>query len=173
MFLTGLKAKSIIKQIDKAQQARNYKASTTAVSSVAILQDVDKPFDTNHLTKLCKAMGVKTKDVTILEYVKTLTKEQREQPQLFSDKQVGWKGVFKTKSLKDFSATPFDILISYYTPENLSLKAMTALCAAKFKVGIDPAMEIYNDLTIHVATDQEVVFTKELEKYLKILKVIN
>ena len=50
---------------------------------------------------------------------------------------------------------------------------MTALSAAKFKVGIDPAMETYNDLTIHVATGQEVVFIKELEKYLKILKVIN
>ena len=91
----------------------------------------------------------------------------------FKRSDLGWKGVFKTKSLKDFSATPFDILISYYTPENLSLKAMTALSAAKFKVGIDPAMETYNDLTIHVATGQEVVFTKELEKYLKILKVIN
>lgn len=173
MFLNGLKAKSILKQIDKVQLARNYKASKGGVATVAILQEMDKPFDTKHLTKLCKAIGVKPKDVTILEYVKTLTKEQREQPQLFSDKQVGWKGVFKTKSLKDFSATPFDILISYYTPENLSLKAMTALSVAKFKVGINPEMEAYNDLTIHVATDQEVVFTKELEKYLKILKVIN
>ena len=173
MFLTGLKTKSIIKQIDKAQLARNYKASANAVSSVAILQEVDQPFDQKGLLSLCKSLGIKSKDVTILEYTKTISKEQREQPQLFSDKHLGWKGVFKTQPLKEFKANAFDILISYYTPASLPLKVMTALSAAKFKIGIDPDMETYNDLTIHVATSQEVVFVKELEKYLKILKVIN
>ena len=173
MFLNGLKAKSILKQIEKDLRRRDYKPSGAKPHVIALLQDKAKPFDLSTLQKLLKMLSLAEKDVVILEYVKAITKDQKELPSLYSEKQLGWKGIFKTAALEDFKKQRFDILISYYHSDALALKAMTAMSNAVLKIGISPEMESVNDLTIHVNEGQESVFIKEFEKYLKILKVIH
>lgn len=173
MFLDGLKAKSILRKIEKSVNERELISSHSPVATIAILQERRSPFDPKNVKSLLDMLGVQEEQVTILEYVKNLTREQKEEQLLYSEKQLGWKGVFKTKSLKDFEKKPFDILLSYYISKELSLNAMTALSQAKFKVGITSSLEEINDLTIHVKKGQETVFISELEKYLRILKVIN
>ncbi|WP_405226518.1 DUF6913 domain-containing protein [Dokdonia sp. Asnod1-B02] len=173
MFLNGLKAKSIHKQIDKQLRKRDYKPSGAKPVVVALLQDSTKPFDPASLKKILKILNLSEKDLVVLEYVKTMTKDQKELLSLFSEKQLGWKGVFKTAPLEDFKKQRFDILISYYHSDALALRAMTAMSNAVLKIGVSPEMESVNDLTIHVNDGQESVFIKEFEKYLKILKVIH
>ncbi|WP_298326473.1 DUF6913 domain-containing protein [uncultured Dokdonia sp.] len=173
MFLNGLKAKSIHKQIDKQLRKRDYKPSGAKPVVVALLQDSTKPFDPASLKKILKILSLSEKDLVVLEYVKTMTKDQKELLSLFSEKQLGWKGVFKTAPLEDFKKQRFDILISYYHSDALALRAMTAMSNAVLKIGVSPEMESVNDLTIHVNDGQESVFIKEFEKYLKILKVIH
>ncbi|WP_339847879.1 hypothetical protein [uncultured Dokdonia sp.] len=173
MFLNGLKAKSIHKQIDKQLRKRDYKPSGAKPVVVALLQDSTKPFDPASLKKILKILSLSEKDLVVLEYVKTMTKDQKELSSLFSEKQLGWKGVFKTAPLEDFKKQRFDILISYYHSDALALRAMTAMSNAVLKIGVSPEMESVNDLTIHVDDGQESVFIKEFEKYLKILKVIH
>lgn len=173
MFLNGLKAKSILRKIDKVVSERDYKSNRSKPRTLAILQENKHPFNEGKVKMLLKMLDIKKDQVTVLEYVKNIRKDQKEIPSLYSEKQLGWKGVFKTRDLKEFQQKPFDILVSYYTSDQLALKAMTALSNATLKVGISPDLEEMNDLTIHVAQEQEAVFIKEFEKYLKILKVID
>ncbi|TVZ22355.1 hypothetical protein JM84_1249 [Dokdonia sp. Hel_I_63] len=173
MFLNGLKAKSIHKQIDKQLRKRDYKPSGAKPVVVALLQDSTKPFDPVSLKKILKILNLSEKNLILLAYVKTMTKDQKELPSLFSEKQLGWKGVFKTAALENFKKQRFDILISYYHSDALALRAMTAMSNAVLKIGVSPEMESVNDLTIHVNDGQESIFIKEFEKYLKILKVIH
>jgi|GEM_PF-2854343 len=173
MFLNGLKAKSILKQIEKNLNQRDYTPSQVTPHAIALLQDKTKPFDPVLLIKLLNKLGLTHKDAVTLEYVKNITKDQKELTAIYSDKHLGWKGVFKTSSLEDFKKQRFDILISYYHCDALALRAMTAMSNAVLKIGISAQMEAVNDLTIHVHEGQEAVFIKEFEKYLKILKVIH
>ena len=172
MFLNGLKAKSIIRKIEKATSERVYVPMGKKPVHVGLIQNQAYPFSVSKLQKLADTLDVRRDDITILNFVSALAKEDKGNPALLSLQQIGWNGVFKAKHLKEFSQMPFDILFNYYEKEELPLITVTALSKATFKVGISQTLEKMNDLTIHVKEGKEDLFISELEKYLKILKII-
>lgn len=173
MFLNGLKEKSILRQIKKELATRDYIASNTKPAAIAILQEQGSPFDSLVFEKLLSVLKLKKEDIVLLEFVKKISKDQKAIPSLYSEKDIGWRGVFKTQLLKDFKKQRFDMLISYYHTDALALKAVTAMSNAALKIGVTSEGESMNDLTIHIKPGKEELFVEELEKYLKILKVIN
>jgi hypothetical protein len=82
---------------------------------------------------------------------------------------LGWNGTIKDANLKTFINTDFDLLISYYTEDNILLKLLTTASKSKFKVGILQEDERINDLIIKTELNDFKTFKIELEKYLKIL----
>lgn len=172
MFLNSLKAKSIVRKMDELIKSRYYVPSLGVPKTVGILQKDSKPFDRESLKQLRAVLG-KNLEIDTLTYVSTIKKEDKESEVLFSDKQIGWNGVFKGKGLKNFSQKRFDILISYYSEHSLVLEFVTASSEATFKVGILEEGDAINDLTILSTKGEEKVFVKELQKYLKILKIID
>ena len=140
--------------------------------SIGLLQEEQSPFDPSQLNKLFNQLGEGAVQLKELTFTSDTSKVLKDKASLYSSKQLGWNGVFKTPYLKEFQQQPFDLLISYYTEDTIALDAMTALSKAMFKVGIAPGKEELNDLTIVVQKGQESVFAKELINYLKILKYI-
>ncbi len=173
MFLNSLKAKSILRKIDKIIMGRVYTPSHSVPQTIGILQEDSKPFDQESLKRLRTILGVKNLEVDILTYKSAVKREDKESDVLFSGKQIGWNGVFKSKGLKIFSQKRFDILISYYSEHNLALEYVTASSNAIFKVGILEEGDVLNDLTILSTKGQGKLFVQELQKYLKILKIID
>lgn len=172
MFLNGLKTKSIIRKLKNEVASRTYVPSGTPIRSIGILQEEAVPFDKKNREQLAKVLGIQEKDIEILTYVTTLSKDQKEVEGTYSVKSIGWNGIAKTASLKTFIAKDFDILLSYYTEDRLPLRWVSGLSKAVFKVGLIKEEESLHDLVITTATGEETVFINELEKYLRILKIL-
>ena len=172
MFLNGLKTKSIIRKLKNEVASRSYVPSGKPVCRVGILQEEEVPFDTRKLMLLAKTLGVKEKDIDILSFVAKPTKDQKEVEGIYSVKSIGWNGTLKTESLKTFIAKDFDVLLSYYTEDRLPLRLVSGLSKATFKVGLIKEEEGFHDLVITTSIGQETLFINELEKYLRILKIL-
>lgn len=173
MFLNGLKVKSILRRVDKVVCERVYVPLNKRPVHIGLIQHQAHPFSISKLDALAATLGVKKEHITVLSFVSAIAKEDKNNVSLLSTSHLGWNAVFKATHLKDFAQSPFDIIINYYEQDELPLVVMTALSKATFKVGISPLVERMNDLTIVVKEGKEDVFIAELEKYLKILKIIN
>lgn len=172
MFLNSLKTKSIVKKMDEFIKNRYYVPSLGIPKTVGILQKDSELFDKESLSQLRTVLG-KNLEIDVLTYVSVIKKEDKDSKVLFSNKQIGWNGVLKGEGVKDFSRKRFDILISYYSEHNLMLEFVTASSEATFKVGVLENGDSINDLTILSTKGKESAFVKELQKYLKILKIID
>ena len=172
MLFDSLKTKSIVKKMEEFIKKRYYVPSLGAPKTVGILQKDSELFDKESIDQLRAVFG-KHLEIEVLTYVSVLKKEDKESEVLFSNKQIGWNGVFKGEALKRFSQKRFDILISYYSEHNLMLEYVTASSEATFKVGVLENGDAINDLTILSTKGKKRVFVKELQKYLKILKIID
>lgn len=172
MFLGGLKEKSIVRKIRKDVEKRSFTLSRKRISTVAILQVAAAPFANGQLKTLASALDIEVENITLLTYTPTLTKAQKLEEHLMTDKQIGWKGVLKSEHLKKFTQKKFDLLVSYHNTDLLALQALAAGSQAQVKIGISTDTFGLYDLVIHTKTGDEVVFIKELKKYLGILKII-
>ncbi|RMB56140.1 hypothetical protein EAX61_15765 [Dokdonia sinensis] len=171
MFLSGLKEKSIVRRLKSVTSGRSYAGASGKITSVALLQDASMPFNSKELSDLIKVLGIAQAQLTVISYVSNPDKAELVDERTVADKHLGWKGVFKPVHLRNFVEQSFDVLISYYTDENLPLLALSAQSNASFKVGIGENYFDIQDLSIQIKRDQESVFIKELEKYLNILKI--
>lgn len=171
MFLNGLKTKSIIRRLKKVNKKRIPVTVGNALQSVCIVETEANKFDRKKLTKLASILSTHKKNFHFRSFVPQRKKEDKDNLELFSSKDIGWKGVFKTKGLKDFAKTDFDILISYYKSGNLVLNSVSSLVNGKFKVGLGEDAYAAHDLNLEVGVGETDVFLSELEKYLKILKI--
>lgn len=173
MFLSGLKEKSIVRKIRKDVEKRSFSLSRKRISTIAILQIADSPFDDKQVEVLANQLGVSDANITRLTYHSKITKAQKDDVGLVTDKQLGWKGVFKAKHLKEFTQKKFDLLVSFQDSDLLCLQSIVAGSSAQMKVGISEDVYGIYDLVIHTKIGEEAVFVKELNKYLEILKVSN
>lgn len=172
MFLNGLKVKSIVRKLKNETQNRAYVPSSTSIKSVGIIQDEERSFDNKKIIRLAEVLGVKEKDIEVISYVHKISKDQKEVEGIFSESGIGWNATLKTSNLKTFTSKKFDILLSYYTEDRLSLKVISGLSKATFKVGLNHKEEALHDLIISTEVGKEDIITNELEKYLQILKII-
>ena len=172
MFLNKSKTKSIVKQLDRVNSKRAPVTVGNKLKSLCIVEVDEHKFDRKKIKKLSALLKVKEKDIVFRSFVKTKSKEDKENPVLFSPKDIGWRGVFKTPSLKELNKVNFDIIISYYTEDNITLNAVSSLTKGKFKVGLRENAYQAHDLSLEVKVGETDIFLSELEKYLKILKIL-
>ncbi len=171
MFLSGLKEKSIIRRLKATSSVRQFLSTSGKITSVALLQNDTRPFGVDELRSLIKMLGIPEAQMTVINYIATPDKVQLLDERVVADKHLGWNGVLKPIHLKNFTEKTFDVLISYYDEENLPLLTLSAQSAAAFKVGIGRNFFDIQDLSIQVDLGREATFSKELEKYLNILKI--
>ena len=173
MFLNGLRKKSISRRIKKELKERSYRPLTTKVKTVAILQSEDASFSPASVKLLATALGLPTKEVTLMTLVKTVGEKNQLETNIFSEKQIGWNGTLKSAGLRDFSTNKYDVLINYYDTDALPLIAVSTFSNAQFKVGLTEDLIAINDLVVAVAIGDEKVFIQELKKYMHILNIID
>lgn len=172
MFLNGLKVKSIIRKLKNKVANRSYTPSGSPIRTLGILQDEGAYFDIKKRTVLAKALGIKEDDIEVFTYVTKLPKDQKEIEGKYSAKSIGWNATLKSAALKAFVLKDFDVLLSYYTEDRLPLRLVSGLSKATFKVGLIKEEEGLHDLVITTAIGEELILINELEKYLRILKIL-
>lgn len=172
MFLNGLKRKSIIRKLQQENVNRSPITEGNKLRSIGIVEGTIEQFDRKKVKDLCESLGVKDENVYFMSLVPKKAQGEDGVASLFCPKDIGWKGVFKTPHLKKFSTRNLDLLISYYTEDQLALNAVSSLTKSKFKVGLKNDHYHTHDLILEVRTEETDVFIQEVVKYLKILKII-
>ncbi len=172
MILKGFKEKSNQKFINKLVGRRSAQISSKRIESVGIVLNMSEYNDFESFRIFFEELKINPNKIKIIGFVEDPKLLEMSRELLFSEKQIGWKGKIKNNELQSFLNTPFDILVSYFKNDNLELNLILALSKANFKVGISNKDERFYDLILNVLPNQFNVFTKELIKYLTILKKI-
>ncbi len=172
MILKGFKEKSNKKYINKTLRKRVVVPSKDRIGNLGILVDGRESIDYDWFKTLADALKVNKDKIEIIAFVDKKKEEEKELVPTYEAKDIGWNGVIKNKELKRFSNTNFDLLINYYTKDDLLLKLLTVASKAKFKAGILQTDERLNDLIVKTELRDFKTFKNELVKYLNILNKI-
>ncbi len=83
--------------------------------------------------------------VKIIGYKSYYDKNSPYATPVFSDKDLGWNGAIENSYVLEFLSREYDMLVNYYTEENLLLQLMSVKTQARIRVGFDEVDEQYND----------------------------
>lgn len=175
MSLAGLKKKTTQKSYEKQLKSinRSQTAIPTHIRTVGILAD-SRLFGSYDISRnLSKKLGIESKNFEIIIFENLKDDFVAQHYNTFTEKAFGMYGKIKAQNLQDFVKTSYDLLINFSSQSNVYLNLVALQSVAKFKVGFanDDLKEMY-DFMIDVEGNKIDIFTDELAKYLKILKLI-
>ena len=98
------------------------------------------------------------------------SKEDEKSYKHFSEMDFDIKGKVIEPSFQNFLEEPFNLLICYFSKENLFLEYAALLSKATFKVGFSEVNSNLFDIDIKTNEMEVDIFFEELKKYLEILK---
>ena len=116
-----------------------------------------------------KDLNLLPSDQKFLIFSKTDSTNYNKWDDVFESKDFGWKGKIKNNDLQNFINYKFDVLISFYTVNEIELNQVTAMSQANFKVGISNDDERLYDLIIDIMPSDFKNFKTEFKKYITIL----
>ena len=172
MILKGFKEKSNKKYLNKMLSKREVYVDDSKVESLGVILNSDEVDDFELFRGLAAYLNVRPNRLKVIAFSPTKNEKPNFWELCFNEKDIGWNGAIKNVELKSFLDKPIDVLISYYTSDELELKLLTGLSNAKFKIGILQTDMRLNDLIIKTNLDEFEVFKKEVFKYLTILNKI-
>lgn len=177
MFLKGLKDKFKYKSGLKYLKAKLENPSDTVerskgITAVGCIVDLDKFDDTNKFFDLVDEFSLRPNAVRIIGYKDYYDKNSPYATPVFSDKDLGWNGAIENSYALEFLSREYDMLINYFTEENLLLQLMSIKTRARIRVGFDEVDEKLNDLILKTSMQDFKTFKKELRKYLLVLNEI-
>lgn len=177
MFFKGLtdkfKYKSGLKYL--RQELKNSPEAierTQGIRSVAVIVDMDKFDKTEIFYEFIEEFKLRPNAVKIIGYKNYYDKNSPYATPVFSDKDLGWNGAIENSYVLEFLSREYDLLVNYYTEDNLLLHLMTVKTRARINVGFAEIDKSYNDLIMETSMADFKTFKKELRKYLKVLNEI-
>jgi len=139
------------------------------ISSVACLVDLDQFENVNLFYEFVEDFGLRPNAVKIIGYKRFYDKNSPYSTPVFSDKDLGWNGTIENSYVLEFLSREYDMLVNYYTEENLLLQLMSVQTKARVRVGFKEVDAKYNDLILDTSIKDFNTFKQELKKYLKVL----
>lgn len=158
--------KKFIKELQNSQDTRT--PNSKIVHSVGILTTEELTFQMNVVKKVDEQLE-SVRNIHIYNYRK-YDKNDPKSYKHFSENDISWSGKFTDVSLESFLETPFDLLIGFYTENNLYLEYATLMSKATFKVGFAGVNNKLFDLVITEKPENIDSFLHEIVKYLTLLK---
>ena len=145
---------------------------TKGITSIACLVDLDHFEDANLFYEFLEEFGLRPNAIKIIGYKNYYDKNSPYATPVFSDKDLGWNGTIENSYVLEFLSREYDLLVNYYTEENLLLQLMSVKTRARIRVGFVEVDEQYNDLILATPMKDFNTFKQELKKYLKVLNEI-
>lgn len=177
MFLKALKQKLKVKSGRKHLKQLFNKplekgSSSKGIMTIGCIVDLDKFDDTNLFYQFVEDFSLRPNSVKIIGYKEFYDKNSPYSTPVFSDKDLGWNGKIENSYALEFMSREYDLLVNYYTDDNLLLQLMTLNSKARIRVGFSEIDNNLNDLILNTPISNFGLFKKELKKYLKIFKEI-
>jgi len=174
MFIKGLQEKFKIKsglKYLKGEMERPQEpvGREKGIKSIGCIVDVDEFDGPEVFYELIEEFSLRPNAIKIVGYKREHDKNSPYSIQMFTDRDLGWKGQIENGYVLEFLSREYDLLINYYQQDSLILKLLSVRTAARLKVGLggqDPKM---NDLILNMPMKDFKLFKSELKKYLKVL----
>jgi len=147
-------------------------ARTKGITSIACLVDLDQFENANLFYEFVEDFGLRPNAVKIIGYKSYYDKNSPYATPVFSDKDLGWNGAIENSYVLEFLSREYDMLVNYYTEENLLMQIMSVKTKARVRVGFKEVDSKYNDLILDTPIQDFKIFKQELKKYLKVLNEI-
>jgi len=145
---------------------------TKGITSIACLVDLDQFENANLFYEFVEDFSLRPNAVKIIGYKSYYDKNSPYATPVFSDKDLGWNGAIENSYVLEFLSREYDMLVNYYTEENLLLQLMSVKTRARVRVGFKEVDARYNDLILDTSMKDFKTFKQELKKYLKVLNEI-
>ncbi|GLU44495.1 DUF6913 domain-containing protein [Allomuricauda sp. NBRC 101325] len=177
MFIRGLQDKFKVKSGQKYLQEELEKTSKPldrekGITSVGCIVDVDNFKNAEAFYELIEEFSLRPNAIKIIGYKKEFDKNSPYAIQIFSDKDLGWKGQIENGYVLEFLGREYDMLINYYEVDSLMMKLLSVKSSARLKVGLGAQDPKLNDLILNTPLNDFKLFKSELKKYLKVLNEI-
>lgn len=174
----GIKDKFKHKSAVKFLQAELKKPAETVVrtrgiTSLACIVDLDNFDDVNLFYEFVEDFRLRPNAVKIIGYKSFYDKNSPYSTPVFSDKDLGWNGDIENSYALEFLSREYDLLVNYYTQENLMIQLMSVKTRARVRVGFKEVDQIYNDIILDSPLKDFKTFKAELKKYLAVLNEID
>lgn len=143
------------------------------VRSIGVIVDMDMFAESELFYDLITDFKLRPNGVKIIGYKSYYDTNSPYAIPVFSDKDLGWNGDIENSYALEFLNREYDLLINYYTKENLMLQLMTIKTKARLKVGFSEIDSIFNDLIIQSPLLDYETFKVELHKYLLVMDELN
>ncbi|MCL6273086.1 hypothetical protein M3P19_03645 [Muricauda sp. 2012CJ35-5] len=174
MFLKGLQDKFKVKSGQKYLQEVMLKPAAVVgrskgISSIGCIVDVDNFKNAEVFYDLIDEYELRPNAIKIIGYKREYDKNSPYAIQIFSDKDLGWKGEIENGYVLEFLGREYDMLINYYQEDNLLMKLLSVKTPARLKVGFGALDPKINDLILNTTLNDFDLFKSELKKYLKVL----
>jgi len=145
---------------------------TRGITSLACIVDLDNFDDANLFYEFVEDYNLRPNAVKIIGYKSFYDKNSPYSTPVFSDKDLGWNGDIENSYVHEFLSREYDLLVNYYTQENLMIQLMSVKTKARVRVGFKEVDQIYNDIILDSPMKNFKVFKAELKKYLGVLNEI-
>ncbi|WP_149303322.1 DUF6913 domain-containing protein [Pareuzebyella sediminis] len=142
------------------------------ITSIGCIVDLDKFDDANLFYDFVEDYNMRPNAVKIIGYKGHYDKNSPYSTPVFSDKDLGWNGKIENSYALEFLSREYDLLVNYYTEENLLIQLMSIKTRARFRVGFKGVDQVYNDLILDCPLNDFDTFKTELKKYLGVLNEI-
>ena len=172
MFFRAFKENSNKKYLNKMLSNREVSIDSSEVKSLGVVLNLAESKDFNAFKSLAEKLKIHPNKLKVVGFSREKSGQLNAWDLCFVPDDFGWNGAIKSIELQSFLDKTFDMLISYYTTEDLELKLITAVSKAKLKVGILQNDERLNDLIIKTDIKEFDVFKNEVFKYITILNKI-
>ena len=177
MFIRGLqdkfKVKSGLKFLkEEMEKPPKSIAREKGITSVGCIVDVDNFEKAESFYELIDEYALRPNAIKIIGYKREYDKNSPYAIQIFSDKDLGWKGQIENGYVLEFLGREYDMLINYYEEDNLMMKLLSVKTQARLKVGLGTQDAKVYDLILNTPLKDFKLFKSELKKYLKVLNEI-
>lgn len=142
------------------------------ISSVGCIVDLDSFGDANRFYDFVEDYKLRPNGVNIIGYKSQYDNSSPYSTPVFSDRDLGWNGNIENSYALEFLSREYDLLVNYYTVENLLIQLMSIKTRARFRVGFKDVDQVYNDLIMDAPLQDFKTFKTELKKYLGVLNEI-
>ncbi|MDO6852978.1 hypothetical protein Q4599_05270 [Cellulophaga lytica] len=142
------------------------------ISKIGCIVDLDNVPDGTIFNQFIKEFSLQPNALKIIGYKAKHDKNSPYSTPVFSEEDLGWGAKIENSYALEFLDNEYDLLISYYTEDNLLLQLMTMQSKARLKVGFGEVDENLNDLILNIPIKDFNIFKKELGKYLSVFNEI-
>jgi hypothetical protein len=173
MIFTGFKRKSNQFFFNRQQSKLIEKTSVVSLQKIKKLLVICDDYSQKESIQkeLVETLIIAENDIVWVFFQKRMAKELV-LDEIFTPKDFGWYGKIKSEKLKNILTNKYDLLINYSKIDNIYINVLLLHCKVGFKAGFSHLDNRLYDLLINCKSDYLSLFTKELKKYLTILKKV-